>query len=186
MVFLQIVLLGFIFGIFAKYADLVNEHGLNEHFQGAGILSGFIWGGAGVGLLVVSPLAGITYIAHVLYWFLKVKLEFYNHAIAGVMILLFGFVYRGDFIFDHRWDLVALFAGYLLTGVVQSYFKNKFPDSAWFWRLRLRIYLVPAAYSLYTQNWEPIVATIFGMMGTELMAVHYRAYSADIQPRFVR
>jgi MFS family permease len=105
---------------------LVNEHGLKEHFKGAGILSGYLWGLSGLGMLLASPLGGLTYVAHVLYWFWRVKLEYPNHALAGVIMLLSAFFFRGEFLQEYRWDLIAIFSAYLITGYIQTYFKEKF------------------------------------------------------------
>ncbi|MEK7340483.1 MAG: hypothetical protein WBD50_01585 [Candidatus Rhabdochlamydia sp.] len=169
----------FLLGITAKYADLVNEHGLKEHFKGAGILSGYIWGLAGIGILFLSPLSGLTYVAHVLYWFWRVKLEYPNHALAGVIMLLSAFFFRGQFLQEYRWDLVAIFLAYLISGYIHTYFKEKYPASAPFWRLRFRIYIIPSIYAIYVKSWDPIIATGFGMAGCEWVTLSFRNYRED-------
>lgn len=169
----------FILGVAGKYADLVNEHGLKEHFRGAGILSGYAWGLAGMGMLLSSPLGGLTYVAHVLYWFWRVKLEYPNHALAGVIMLLLAFFFRGQFLQEYRWDLVSIFLAYLSTGYIQTYFKEKYPASALFWRLRFRIYLIPIIYAIYAKSWDPVIATGFGMIGCELITWRFRDYWED-------
>lgn len=176
-----LIICSFILGLTAKYADLVNEHGLKEHFRGAGILSGYLWGLCGVGIILSSPLASLTYVAHILYWFWRVKLEYSNHAIAGVIMLLSAFFLQGEFLFEYRWHLVCIFFAYLITGYIQTYFKEKYPASASFWRLRIRIYLIPFLYSLYTQNWDPIIATCFGMIGCEWITLNFREYWNDLR-----
>ena len=181
--YLILSLLSLFFGVTAKYADLVNEHGLKEYFKGSGILAGLLWGAAGIGILQFSPFAGITYIAHVLYWFQLIKLEFPNHALAGVMILLGGFFFQGDFLFQHRNELFLLYLAYTVTGYIQSYFKRNNPSTYQFWRLRLRIYLIPLIYSFYLHNSAPFIATLFGMIGCEVMTYLYRAYKDDLIPR---
>lgn len=169
----------FILGVAGKYADLVNEHGLKEHFKGAGMLSGYLWGVAGAGMLLSSPLGGLTYVAHVLYWFWRVKLEYPNHALAGVIMLLSAFFLRGQFLQEYCWDLVSVFLAYLITGYIQTYFKEKYPRSAPFWRLRLRIYFIPIAYALYTKSLDPVIATGFGMIGCEWITWSFRDYWED-------
>ncbi|NDE82013.1 MAG: hypothetical protein EB051_00130 [Chlamydiia bacterium] len=176
---IMLAVCSFILGVAGKYADLVNEHGLKEHFKGAGILSGYIWGLSGMGMLLSSPLAGLTYIAHVLYWFWRVKLEYPNHALAGVIMLLSAFFFRGQFLQEYRWDLISIFLAYLVTGYVQTYFKEKYPASAPFWRLRLRIYLIPIVYAVYAKSWDPIIATGFGMIGCEWITWSFRDYWED-------
>lgn len=178
----QIILafVSFSLGIFAKYADLMDEHGLPEHFPGAKVLYGFLWGLSGAAMVFISPLGGLTYIAHVLYWFQKVKLEFPNHAMAGVMMVLSGFYFQGEFLSSHRNDLLAVYLAYTLTGYIQGYFKNNFPSTKWFWRLRLRIYAIPIVYAIYHQSLDPIIATGFGMIACELITYCYRAYKEDV------
>lgn len=169
----------FILGVTGKYADLVNEHGLKQHFYGAGILSGYLWGLAGMGMLFYSPFGGLTYVAHVLYWFWRVKLEYPNHALAGVIMLLSAFFLRGAFLQEHCWELIAVFMAYLVSGYIQTYFKENYPHSAPFWRLRFRIYLIPIVYTIYTKNWDPCIATGFGMIGCEWITLSYREYWED-------
>jgi hypothetical protein len=169
----------FSLGIFAKLADLMDEHGLPEHFPGAKILYGVLWGLSGVGMVYVSPLGGLTYIAHVLYWFQRVKLEFPNHALAGVMMVLSGFYFQGEFLSSHRNDLLFVYLAYTLTGYFQAYFKTHFPSTRPFWRLRLRIYAIPIVYALYHQSLDPVIATGFGMIACELITYIYRAYKDD-------
>lgn len=174
-----LALCSFILGVAGKYADLVNEHGLKEHIKGLGTLSGYIWGFAGMGMLLSSPLGGLTYVAHILYWFWRIKLEFPNHALAGVIMLLSAFFFRGAFLQEHSAELVTIFLAYLITGYIQSYFKTNYPKSRWFWRLRFRIYLIPIVYSLYTKSWDPIIATGFGMIGCEWLTLSFHEYWED-------
>lgn len=175
-----LALVSFSLGIFAKFADLMDEHGLPEHFPGAKMVYGFLWGLSGVGMVYVSPLGGLTYIAHVLYWFQKVKLEFPNHALAGVMMVLSGFYFQGDFLFHHANDLLAVYLAYTVTGYIQGYFKNNYPATRSFWRLRLRIYLIPIVYAIYHQSLDPMIATGFGMIACEIVTYYYRSYKDDI------
>lgn len=179
---MQILLAIFSFslGITAKYADLLNEHGLKSKFNWASPLSGLAWGLSGMGMIIVSPYGGLTYIAHVLYWFFKVKLEYPNHALAGVIMVLSGFYFQGPFLSDYRDDLVIVFLAYTLTGFVQDYFKKNYPKAKPFLRLRLRIYLIPLMYGWYRASLDPLIATGFGMIACEFMTYYYRAYKEDI------
>jgi len=177
---LWLAFFSFSLGIWAKYADLVNEHGMTPAFKGAKLLSGFLWGFSGTGMIYFSPLGGLTYIAHVLYWFLKIKLEYPNHAIAGVIMVLSGFYFQGEFLTLYKNDLLGVFFAYTLTGYIQSYFKQHYPITRPFWRLRLRIYLIPVVYAFYRTSLDPIIATSFGMIACEFMTYRFRAYKEDI------
>jgi hypothetical protein len=178
---LLLAFFSFMLGITAKYADLYNEHGLKQPFRGAAFLSGLSWGLSGMGMIIVSPLGGLTYIAHVLYWFHRVKLEYTNHALAGVIMVLSGFYFQGEFMAAHSGDLVAVYLAYLLTGYVQTYFKENHPSTKWFWRLRLRIYLIPIAYAIYHNSLDPIIATGFGMIACEIVTISYKKYALDLK-----
>ncbi len=167
-------------GITAKYADLYNEHGLPSPFKGMALLCGILWGLFGMGMIISSPLGGLTYIAHVLYWFTMVKLEYPNHAIAGVIMVLSGYYFQGQFLFEHSLDLIGVYLAYLVTGLIQTYFKRNYPKTRPFWRLRLRIYAIPVFYALVRRSWDPIIATGFGMIACELITNLYRKYKDDV------
>ena len=132
-----------------------------------------------MGILLLSPFAGLIYVAHVLYWFWRVKLEYFNHALAGVLIVLSGFLFQGEFLQERRCDLIAVFLAYLMTGYIQTYFKNACPRSIPFWRLRLRIYLISIRYALYRKSWDPILTTGCGMVGCEWLTWIFRNYRED-------
>ena len=178
---IALAICSFTLGIFAKYADLYNEHGLPEHFKGASALSGLIWGFAGMGMIYFSPFGGLTYIAHILYWFQRVKLEYSNHATAGVIMVLSGFLLQGTFLAAYSMDLLLVFGAYLVTGIIQTYFKVNYPKTKKFWRLRLRIYLIPIVYAVVRQTIDPIIATGFGMIACEIVTNAYKKYAADVR-----
>lgn len=186
--YLLVALLSFLFGLISKYADLMNEHGLPEPFRGGRLISGFLWGAAGILMCLLSPFTAITYIAHILYWFQKIKLEYPNHAWAGTSILFCGYFLLGAFLFEHRIELFFLYFAYTLTGMIQSTCRKKFPKTIPFWRLRIRIYLIPLIYSIWSQDPDPFLATLIGMIGTEWLSIKYRhlnslqkRYELDVQ-----
>src|SRR4051794_2023630 len=83
----MVAVLAFAFGLTSKTADLLNEHGL-QWLRGASLASGFVWGALGVVLVLNDRQVAAVLAATVLYWFLRNKLDYANHATAGVMILL--------------------------------------------------------------------------------------------------
>lgn len=181
---LNLILLGFLallLGAAGKYADLLNEHNVKPLFREPKALSGYIWGLSGIGIMLLSPYAGITYVAHVLYWFLRIKLEFFNHAIAGILILLAAFLFQGEFYQAHAFEFLAVFIGYTLTGYINSYLKKSVPMLRPFLRLRLRTYLVPLCYSFYLGMLEPFFTTVFGMLACEIITYLFRNQDAERQ-----
>ncbi len=141
-------------------------------FKEPRLLSGILWRLSGVAVMVVSPAAGLTYTAHVLYWFLRIKLEYPNHAYAGVMILLCACMIQGAYYQAHAMELITVFLGYTLSGYIHAYLKTHSPSWRTFLRLRMRIYLVPLLYSLYLDDKDPFVATCFGMCACEFITYY--------------
>lgn len=171
---ITLVLCSFMLGAVAKYADLFNDNGLKEPFPGASYLSGVVWGICGMGIVWLSPASGLVYIAHVLYWFQRVKLDAENHSIAGIMIIFSGILMHSNFLLDNKWDLLALFLAFSSTGYLHSYLKNNCQGLRIFLRLRLRIYLIPLAYSIFISDYWPFMNTCIGMLGTELVTYFSR------------
>jgi hypothetical protein len=176
---LILLISGFICGATNKYADLFNEHGLPQPFPYINILSGVIWGIAGSYLIYANSEVGLTYIAMVLYWFLRIKLEYFNHALAGVLMLLTAFYFQSEYIMVHKLELVCLFLGYTVTGYIQKYFKENTVNLSWFWKLRLRIYIVPLVYSIFINDFIPLLVTIIAMLGNEIVRYIYKDYEND-------
>lgn len=183
--FISLALAASFLGGIAKYADLLNEHGVTPQFNEPPILSGLLWGISGIAIMLISPVAGLTYVAHVLYWFLRVKLEYPNHAIAGVMILLSSFLLQPYFYASHSLELFGVFLGYTITGYIHTYLKKNKPSCRAFLRLRFRIYFVPLIYSFYLWDFAPFISTCFGMLACEIVTHYFRDLSLiDLPDKF--
>ena len=78
-----LIIFSFFFGVLTKLADLFNEHGLKEPFKGAAFLSGISWGMIGACLISLNPEVCLFYTGLLLYWILRIKLDYKNHAIGG-------------------------------------------------------------------------------------------------------
>lgn len=162
-----------------KYADLLNEHGLKHPFRYASLFYGLLWGGATSFLVYYNPYVCILYLATTLYWFLKLKLEYTNHALAGILIICTSIYFYGDFL-KKEFDLFFLiFALFTVTGYLQTYLKNKNIGSWWFWRMRLRIYLIPLALSIIVDDYTPFLVTIISMIANEMVRYYYFNYEND-------
>lgn len=77
----------FLFGLFTKVADLLNEHGL-KLFRGADIVFGLLWGGFGTLVMVFSPLLATFYLAILISWLIRGNIDYLNHRIATAIILI--------------------------------------------------------------------------------------------------
>lgn len=167
-------------GLTSKFADLLNEHGFFWH-RHAGVISGWVWSIFAVALTLTDPWVAAMWWATCLFWFFRCKLDHFNHALAGVGVLVAAtlFAVRGEFPFGPAvWVLLWLSA----TSVVQNAARRRFPHNealVGFLRLRLRFYAGPVALAVVGHTWLPVVAIAFGMLGTEIITIwHSRVASS--------
>jgi len=76
-----------LFGFFTKLADLLDEHGL-KMFKGADIFFGFVWGIFGTLAIIFSPLLATFYLAMLINWIIRGRIDYLNHRIATAIILV--------------------------------------------------------------------------------------------------
>jgi hypothetical protein len=166
-------------GVTSKFADLLNEHGVSW-FRLSGPVLGLIWGPLALALTLLDPWVGALWVGTVLYWFLTDKLDHFNHAFAGVCVMLAG-LYMA-----HAGRLPLLATGGLLlwltaSGYLNTYLKTTYPQNTGlqsFLRLRLRYYLGPVVLTVVGHTWLPIVAIAAGMAGTELVTIWHARMDA--------
>ncbi|MDO8628750.1 MAG: hypothetical protein Q7R56_03275 [Nanoarchaeota archaeon] len=84
---LTIIILSAIFAFTIKIADLLDEHGL-KLFKGSRTLFGILWGICLALLIISDATVGSFWLAILLYWILFLKIDYPNHALATVIILL--------------------------------------------------------------------------------------------------
>lgn len=77
----------FLFGFFTKLADLLDEHGL-KLFKGANLLAGIMWGVFGTLVILFSSLLASFYLAILINWIIRGKIDYLNHRIATAIILV--------------------------------------------------------------------------------------------------
>jgi hypothetical protein len=167
-----VVSVAFLYGVTNKLADMMNEHGL-RWFRGAATGMGFVWGGFGVVLTLYSPEFATLYLGLTLSWFLSLKLDYPNHAIAGVATVLAAVWMAAQDGLDVL-AAGAVMVAYRVTGLVQAVLRGR---AGWLDRLlrvRLRLYLIPLGYAVYVGHWLPFAAGACGMLGAELVTNYYR------------
>lgn len=161
----------FAFGVTNKLADLMNEHGV-YWFKTCDLLLGVIWGTIGAILIISNANLAAVYLSLTLSWFLSLKLDYPNHAIAGVIMVL-----AAVWVADHKnLDVVAvvvLMLAYTLSHFIHRRLKGRNPDLSRFLRLRLRLYLIPLIFSLAVGDPVPFLATLSGMIGVEIITNYY-------------
>ncbi|HZM76400.1 MAG TPA: hypothetical protein VFC19_11765 [Candidatus Limnocylindrales bacterium] len=181
-VLLLVAVLSLLTGAVSKISDLFNDDGL-EWFPGADPLSGVLWAATGSALVLLDPQVAALWLATVMYWFLRSKLDHFNHAFAGVCISGTGVfcAARG------KVDLtvfVGLFAWLAVSGYLNTWLKNRHaadsPGLRRFLRLRLRYYAGPILIALLTTNALPAVSVLAGMAGTEAVTEWWRRSATKV------
>lgn len=78
-----------LFGATLKIADLLDEHGL-KLFRGSALLFGILWGTFGALLILGNNLLANFFLALLIHWILRYRIDYLNHGIgASIMLLLF-------------------------------------------------------------------------------------------------
>lgn len=167
-----IAALAFATGITSKFADLINEHGISWFKHSSQIL-GLIWGTLALALTLSDPYAAVVWIATVAYWFLVCKLDNFNHAFAGVCVVL-----AGIYMYGQGGVSLPLTIGLLVwltaSGYANTYLKRRHRDNVLlqrFLRLRMRYYIGPVVLGAAMGTWVPVVVIAAGMAGTELVTI---------------
>jgi len=164
-----IAALAFATGVTSKFADLLNEHGV-RWFRGASHLLGAIWALLALCLTLTDSLVAAVWLSTVLFWFYRVKLDHFNHALAGVCVIGAG-LYMMRYHDVSLLAVVALTGWLVLSGEVNTFLKRSTDNRGvtLFLRLRLRYYAGPLALAVIEGSWAPAVAILAGMAGTELI-----------------
>jgi len=171
-------------GLTSKFADLLNEHGFFWH-RHAGVISGWVWSLLAVALTLTDPWVAAMWWATCLFWFFRCKLDHFNHALAGVGVVVAAtlFAVRDEFPFG---PAVGVLIWLSVTSVVQNAARRRWPHNealVGFLRLRLRFYAGPVALAVIGDTWLPVVAIVFGMLGTEIVTIWHGRVAASGRAR---
>jgi hypothetical protein len=162
---INIIITSFIFGVLTKQADLFNEHGLREPFKGAALLAGVSWGFSGAFLIYLDFYVGIFYTALILFWILRLKLEYRNHAIGGVLMLIASMWLLAPAFSNHISEVICIIMAYDFTRYLQSNIKSNM-----FLKLApIRLYIIPFIYSCYVGDPAVFMASLFSLLGVKFI-----------------
>ncbi|MDX3225237.1 hypothetical protein [Streptomyces sp. ME19-01-6] len=164
--------LSLVTGVVSKTSDLFNDDGLTS-FPRASELSGLLWALTGALLIAIDPAVAAVWLATVLYWFLRRKLDHFNHAVAGVTMCATG-LFAADRGNVHLGGFLALFAWLTASGYANTWLKEKYAARVRlqkFLRLRLRYYAGPLALAVYCADILPAATILCGMLGTEAVTI---------------
>lgn len=161
-----IVIYAILFGITMKIADLLDEHGL-KWFKGADILFGFLWGGFGALLILSNLVIANIYLALILAFVLRYRIDYLNHGIAVTIMFL---TFLATQIID--WNVFLLFfIIFALFGLLTDSFEERKKPKNFilkslraFIDLRAQYYLFPFLYSLITGFW-----LVFFVVGSNML-----------------
>lgn len=153
---------GIIYGITMKIADALDEHGLrffknkNLH-RFCQIGFGVAWGGAGVALMSADTALANALLAMILAFVLRGLIDYTNHAIAVVGMILFFIT--TNIPFDKDFSFIFFFLTSLVLGNVKDLkYKKSMPNSIRF----------------LVKKVIPVTPVIYGVPG-----ILYAIYSSD-------
>lgn len=170
-----ILALSFLFGFFVDFADLLDEHGL-VWFRGAPLVFGILGAIFGSLIIFLNVPASLYVSTLVLYWVIKQKLDFLNHAVMGSVILFCSIIFipRSDLV---TIALVAGFGTQALQGFIGTYIKNKFTlNSITKELIRLRHFVPPIAISLVVTDLTPLYVFVFFTIGLKLSEIWFNNF----------
>jgi hypothetical protein len=115
----SILILSILFGITVKIADLLDEHGL-KWFRGSTILFGVLWGFIGGLLILSNNIMANFFIAILLHWILRYRIDYLNHGIAASIMFIIFIWNLPNFV--SNWLIILLiFIPYSLFGAINDY-----------------------------------------------------------------
>ncbi len=141
-----------LFGLFTKLADLCDEHHWKP-FKGAGLFFGILWGIFGAAVIIGHPLIGSFYLAILFHWILRNKIDYLNHGIATIIILISFIFVSKTYQFD--WYLFGvIFVTYSIFGVLRDHKKI---ESNWFTRWNVYAYIILLVFAFLDRNYLIVV-----------------------------
>lgn len=113
-----IFLYAVIFGSAMKITDLLGEHGL-KWFKGGALLFGILFGSFGALLILSNNLLANFFIAMLIHWVLRYRIDSFEHGIAGAIMLTTFVLNLPNFIFDKLLFFVVLIS-YSVHGLLND------------------------------------------------------------------
>ena len=141
---LLILLYSALFAFTIKIADLLDEHGL-KLFKGSKLLFGICWGILLALLVLSNPIVGSLWIAIFLYWVIYLKVDYPNHAIASVILLLILLWNASSLTFDWTFLLSTFF---FYAGIKYLHHEKILPKH-WFFNYNFHLLLLLIGFSIY-------------------------------------
>jgi len=151
--------LSLLFGFTQKIADGHDEHGLNW-FPGAAMMFGIGSGLLGAILIQATPVHFATYLSLCFYWIYKLKIDYRNHAIALIIILIGSL--SASFPFPIK-SVVILFVAYVVFDLVKITYKMH--DSIIF-KKWIHFLVVPLCFDILNNSFYATISVSLNLAGT--------------------
>ena len=140
-----------LYGICMKLADLFDEHGMHW-FKFDALLFGFLWGVFGSLLVLSGDNVANVVLAMNLAYMIRMRLDYRNHAIAAVMIII-TFILKSSF---NMVLFLIFFTVFLIFGSLRDYFCDIRKKNSLLFKineLALYYFIPTAVYGLFTKDW---------------------------------
>jgi hypothetical protein len=118
-----IILWSVLLAVFMKIADNINDHGL-KWFKRSNILFGFLWGLCGAFLIFQDPVLMNVWLAIILGWIVRAKIDKVNHGIA-VAVILIPFLFNVNSFRFKSIIFIIFFTGMIVLGFIHDYLHHK-------------------------------------------------------------
>lgn len=151
---INVIILSSLLAIFMKISYSISENGL-KLFSGSGLLFGFLWGFAGSNLILYDNTLANVWMAVLVGWVLRSKMNHFQNALAGTMMLLTFFLHNNNFLFQKE-TFLTFFYGVLLIGLPHEYLSKKnllSKEKSEYFQIILFYTILPLGYSIMTKNW---------------------------------
>lgn len=165
--FLYISFLAFLFWFFLKLADAHNEHGMKS-FLWAGLLYGILWWAVWAYLITYSQNLFTFYLATLFYWMYKLKLDYVNHALAGIIMFAAALYHGYDFrIFEVLILLLSVASIDYLKVLNKNKLKNNFLNS--FFKYKPQFLIGPIIFAIVLK--DILILTYFASIGAKYVTI---------------
>ena len=157
------ILFAALYGSCMKIADLLDEHGL-KLFKGSKILFGILWGAFASLALFVDPVVANVMLADILGFIVRMRIDYRNHAIATVMVIL-TFIMYATFIPS---VFFGFFAFFVLLGAVRDHLDDVLKKTGivqQFFEYCMYYPIGALGYALFTNTWS-----VFGVISSYIVA----------------
>lgn len=146
---LELSILTILFWFFQKLADWHDEHWLN-FFMWAWTFFWVIWWMIWFYLIQTNEILMINYLALISYWIYKIKIDYLNHAISVIIMLIW--IVLSNYSKDSIYYAISLLLSYIAFDIIKHSSLNKNKIINLFYKYRLQFILIPIFFWIYIES----------------------------------